>query len=530
MRLLCNSKYIILPVNHHAGKRCLKFYEEGRLVYDLQVELDFDNPDQEFYLNMERFAGKELELNIEPVMVLDIKQSDKKYPSEDNYTGKYRPKFHFSAQRGWLNDPNGLVYYQGLYHMFFQHNPVGCKWGNMHWGHAASRDLIHWTEQEPVLYPDEMGTMFSGSAIIDIHNVTGLKQNENEVILLFYTAAGNTDSELSRNQPFVQCMAYSVDGGRTFVKYSSNPVIPFLEQENRDPKVIYDPEHNIYVMVLYLSEDRYLLLTSSNLIDWTSMQEIVLEGDAECPDFYPLPVGGDHDNIRWVFTGASDRYLIGSFDGKRFHPESESKKLQYSSDSYAAQTWSNIPGEDGRRLRIAWNRYELPDMPFNTAMNFPCEMTLRSFHKDIFLCAYPISEIADLYGEVVKEQNISITYSNKYSRELLGRLYDITLELTASSKGRFDLSLFGIKILGDLANNSLTCQNHTAPFEVFEGNTQLRIIIDVSCIEVFVNYGKAFLSIGHLQDVNQNRLEIETQDGEIVLKELQINELRSIWN
>jgi sucrose-6-phosphate hydrolase SacC (GH32 family) len=279
MKLLCDSKYIILPVSHQAKKKSLKFFENNILIYDLQIELDFIAPDEEFYLDIERFGGKEIELVSEPDINLEIKKSNRKYSCEENYKGKYRPEFHFSSQRGWINDPNGLFYYKDMYHMFFQHNPVGCKWGNMHWGHAVSRDLVHWEEKEIALYPDEMGTMFSGSAIVDTKNVTGLKKNENDVILLFYTAAGGTDSELSKSQPFTQCLAYSTDGGNTFEKYPENPIVPFIEPGNRDPKVIYHAESDVYTMVLYLADYRYLLLTSKNLLDWKRIQEISLQDD-----------------------------------------------------------------------------------------------------------------------------------------------------------------------------------------------------------------------------------------------------------
>jgi levanase/fructan beta-fructosidase len=289
---------------------------------------------------------------------LEIKKSNRKYSCEENYKGKYRPEFHFSSQRGWINDPNGLFYYKDMYHMFFQHNPVGCKWGNMHWGHAVSKDLVHWEEKEIALYPDEMGTMFSGSAIVDTKNATGLKKNENDVILLFYTAAGGTDSELSKSQPFTQCLAYSTDGGNTFEKYPENPIVPFIEPGNRDPKVIYHAESDVYTMVLYLADYRYLLLTSKNLLDWKRIQEISLQDDGECPDFYPLPVDGNMENMKWVLSGASDRYLYGSFDGNKFCSEAEVKRLQYGKlNSYAAQTWSDLSAVDTRRIRIAWNRF-----------------------------------------------------------------------------------------------------------------------------------------------------------------------------
>ncbi len=530
MILHCDSKYIILPVNHKAEKRCLKFYENGKLICDLQIELDFIHPDTEFYLNIQRFAGKELTLAAEPELTLEIKKSDSKYPVEESYTGIFRPEFHFSAQRGWLNDPNGLVYYRGVYHMFYQHNPVGCKWGNMHWGHAASRDLVHWEEREPALYPDEMGTMFSGSAIVDNANVTGLKQNENDVILLYYTAAGNTDAELSRSQSFTQCLAYSTDGGSSFQKYPGNPIIPHLEEENRDPKVIYDSEHDIYVMLLYLSGSRYLLLTSHNLLDWKQMHEIRLAGDAECPDFYPLPVDGNQGNIKWILSGASDRYLIGSFDGKRFHPETEEKKLQYSRDSYAAQTWSDIPAEDGRRLRIGWNRGELPTIPFHMSMNFPCEMKLQTFSGKACLCAYPVREIENIYGEGYYDAKVKVTRSQGYSMLLTGKLYDIKLELSGASKGRFGISLFGLELHGDLRNNELICLDDTAPLECFDQSVEIRMLMDVNNLEIFLNKGKAFLSVGHIPDYSNNKFMIEAYEDEIVIEKIKIVALKSIWN
>lgn len=530
MKLLCDSKYIILPVNHQAKKKSLKFYENAKLIYDLQIELDFIAPDVDFYLNIERFAGKEIELLCEPEINLEIKKSDVRYPCEENYIGKYRPEFHFSSQRGWLNDPNGLVYYQGLYHMFYQHNPVGCKWGNMHWGHAVSGDLVHWEEREMALYPDELGTMFSGSAIVDTRNVTGFKKNENDVILLFYTAAGGSDSELSKAQPFTQCAAYSVDGGNTFEKYSKNPVVPFIEPGNRDPKIIYDPDSNLYIMVLYLAESRFTLLTSANLLDWKQVQEITLPEDGECPDFYPLPVDDDGKNIKWVFSGASGRYLLGGFNGGRFCPETEAKSLHYGKDSYAAQSWSDMDKEDGRRIRIAWNRFDIPFMPFNTSMNFPCEMKLKSFSGEAFLCAYPVKEIENIYGGSFNAQNIGLAPGEKYIRTLRKKLHDITLHITCADKGGFVISVFGLEINGDTDGKALSCLGVTAPLETFDGGIALRLLIDVNGTEIFINQGKAFMSIGHFQDYTINRLVFEALDTDMVLQAINIAEVKNIWN
>lgn len=527
MRLRCDSRYIILPVSHQAEKRSLRFLEMGKLIFELKVGLDFANPEVEFYYNIERFAGKEIELAAEPEIAMEIRKSNAKYPSEEKYNGKHRPGFHFSSQRGWLNDPNGLVYYRGVYHMFYQYNPVGCIWGNMHWGHAVSSDLVHWEEKEPALYPDETGTIFSGSAIADYRNVTGLKQNENDVILLYYTAAGNSDSELSRSRRFAQCLAYSSDGGKTFEKYSKNPVVPFIEHENRDPKVIYDQERDIYVMVLYLAGNRYLLLTSSNLLEWEQMHEIILPEDAECPDFYPLALDDNVNNIKWVFSGASDRYLIGSFDGRSLRPETGTKKLQYSSDSYAAQTWSGISSADDRRIRIAWKRFDMPSMPFNMSMDFPCEMKLKTFDGEAFLCAYPVREIEGIRGTGFHACDVRVSPSEKFSRPLAGRLYDIIFSIPGNSEAGFSIGVFGMKLKGDLAGARLTCCGNSAPLESFGGSIELRLLVDVNGMEIFINKGKAFMSIGHIQDYDMNDLVFETFDREIVLEEINVTELKS---
>jgi len=201
MKLICDSKYLLFPASHHAQSRCVYFRIAGELVYDLVAPLDSFEPDYVFPLNVERFHGKEIDISIEPAMDFQIQKSNQGVSGKDAYSGKYRPLAHFTAKRGWLNDPNGLVFYQGKYLMFYQHNPVACTWENMHWGYAVSCDLIHWEEQEIALYPDETGTMFSGSAIIDEDNVTGLKENENDAILLFYTAAG-FPSKASEGKPF----------------------------------------------------------------------------------------------------------------------------------------------------------------------------------------------------------------------------------------------------------------------------------------------------------------------------------------
>lgn len=221
--------------------------------------------------------------------------------------------------------------------------------------------------------------------------------------------------------------------------------------------------------------------------------------------------------------------MIGSFDGKRFQPETESKKLQYSHGSYAAQTWSGIPVEDGRRIRIAWNRFDIPSMPYNMSMDFPCEMKLRTFSGEAFLCAYSVREIEGIYGKSFNAQNIRVSPSEKYCRLLTEKLYDIMFDISCVQKGRFRITLYGVEIYGDLRKNKLVCLENTAPLEGFNENVELRMLIDVNNIEIFINKGKAFMSIGHIQDYNMNKLVFEAFDNEILLRRVKIVELKNIW-
>ena len=273
------------------------------------------------------------------------------------YDERYRPQFHFTPRKGWTNDPNGLVFYKGEYHLFFQHNPFGVKWGNMTWGHAVSPDLVHWTATGATpLNPTMLGTMFSGSAVVDWGNTAGLQSGAEKTIVSIYTAAGGTSPE-SKGQPFTQCMAYSNDRGRTWTKYAGNPVVPHIAGENRDPKVVWHAPTRQWIMALFLDGNTYRFLASPNLKNWTHAARYhVSPAPRECPDFFPMPVEGEPGTTKWVWTAANGHYLVGTFDGKRFIPEVMTQPGHYGKNYYAVQTYSDLPeraagagGLDGRR-------------------------------------------------------------------------------------------------------------------------------------------------------------------------------------
>lgn len=522
MYITFDSKYLVFPASAHAQQKRIFFHMGDRLVYDFVMPLDYQEPDYLFYLNVERFRGQTMDITCGSDMDLEIRKSDTGLPARYAYDGKYRPLAHFTAKRGWLNDPNGLVYYRGKYLMFYQHNPVGCTWENMHWGLAVSDDLTHWEEQEIALYPDEDGTMFSGSAIVDHRNITGLKRGGHDPILLFYTSAGST-SEASKNKPFTQCLAYSTDGGQTFIKYHRNPLISQIVGGNRDPKVFYHAPTDSYIMVFYLERHEFALYASKNLLDWKPTQRLAIPGEMECPDLYPLAVDGNAENEKWVFTGASDRYLVGSFDGRCFVPEGNVKRLNFGNTSYAAQSWSAVPG--GRRVRTASATAVIPGMPFGGCMNIPQEMALRTIGGEVCLCAQPVEEIRNLYCGTQEFRKAEITREHPFVCKTDGRCLDISLRIR--SQGDWKLSLFGLTLEYKPENGELVCQDKAAPVTLTNGVLELRMVIDTVYAEIFVSQGSAFMGMHYIQDSNLNRLRIEAVDAQ--LEQLSVSRLGQFW-
>ncbi|MGE5531258.1 MAG: GH32 C-terminal domain-containing protein, partial [Bacteroidota bacterium] len=392
------------------------------------------------------------------------------------YHEQYRPQVHFTSRRGWLNDPNGLVYYGGEYHLFYQHNPYGWDWGNMHWGHAVSADLVHWEELPIALYPDELGTCFSGSAVVDWEDSAGFQSGSEKALVAIYTAAG---------EPFTQCLAYSNDRGRTWSKYEGNPVLGHIAGDNRDPKVIwYQPERK-WVMALYLEGEDFALFSSPDLKDWDKLCDVRVEGCSECPEFFALPLDGDVERQRWVFYGGNGSYLIGDFDGKIFAAESGPHRMHCactrSGDAfYASQTFNEEPA--GRRVVIGWARgTEMPGMPFNQMMNFPCELTLRTTAEGPRLFVQPVDEVERLYGK-----REAITGAGVLQ---IGDVCDVEVECALRGAQQVGLHVRGIPVSYHMGAKRLSCLGCSAPLEAREGKVKLRAIVDRTSIEIFANDG-----------------------------------------
>ena len=284
------------------------------------------------------------------------------------YSELHRPQFHFTPKAHWTNDPNGLVYYDGEYHLFFQHSPGWMNHAPNTWGHAVSTDLVHWEQLGPGIEPDEYGWIWSGSAVVDWHNTAGLQQGDEATIIAAYTTGGYGDPP----NPCVQSIAYSNDRGRTFTPYEGNPVLGHIRASNRDPKIIWHEPTGRWIMALFLDGIDFALYASADLKSWEPLCEFEVEGTGECPDLFELAVDGDASNTKWVFWGAAGVYRLGNFDGSTMTFETDAIKCELGPNGYAAQTWSDIPAEDGRCLQISWMlRGQYPDMPSTSSSHSP---------------------------------------------------------------------------------------------------------------------------------------------------------------
>lgn len=442
------------------------------------------------------------------------------------YKETYRPQFHFTPKTNWTNDPNGLIHYKGEFHLFFQHNPFGIDWGNMTWGHAVSPDLVHWKQLPHALHPDELGTIFSGSGVVDWNNTGGFQTGDEAVLVNFYTSAG---SHAPEPVPFTQSIAYSNDRGRSWTKYEGNPVIGHIVGSNRDPKVVWHEPTQKWVMALYLDKNDYALFGSTNLKEWTRLSDLQIP-DTECPDIFELPVDGDAENTRWVFWGAAGKYYVGDFDGTTFTPEGDAHRADYGANFYAAQTWSDVPASDGRRIQIAWmSGSKPPEMPFNQQMSFPCELTLRTTSEGIRLHREPVAEIETIHAYTHAWSNIALKPGEDLLAGLTGELFDIRAEVALNGASAVGFKIRGEDVRYDVVEKQLTFLERSGPLAPQDGKIRLHILVDRISIEAFGNNGELSMTSYFLPELDNADIGIYAEGGTATLASLKVHELKAAW-
>lgn len=486
-----------------------------------------------------------------------------------NVIEKFRPQFHFSPKENWMNDPNGMVYYAGEYHLFYQYHPFGTTWGPMHWGHAVSKDLIHWDHHPIALAPDEHGAIFSGSAVVDWNDSTGFFNGGSGLVAIFTHADNYPDSDRPRQR---QSLAYSTDNGRTWTKYEGNPVL--VEEtiiDFRDPKVFWHKETNKWVMIL-AAGNHVRIYTSPELKTWSFASEFGIDAGShagvwECPDLFKLPVDGNNGNNKWVMIvsignesayeeGSRTQYFIGDFDGLTFTNDFSDDTvfwLDHGRDNYAGVTWSDIPYEDGRRLFLGWmsNWKYANDTPtdiWRSAMTLPRELTLVEGSDGVKLIQTPVTELEKMrlekraWNELVLEQDENILL------DVSGDKLEIIAEFELDSATEFGFKIRKSNteetIIGyDAAEESLYVNRnksgltdfnkyfpciHGSPLSPKNNRVKLRIFVDWSSVEIFGNDGELVITDQIFPDPASQGVELYTKNGNVKLVSLTIYQLDSI--
>lgn len=500
------SHYLNIPVSMEQERQMVKFVEGADTVTYSVIRISDGEPDYWVFKDVSAWKGKTLKM----VFSRHVKGLDKIYQS-DRFAGQdslyreiNRPQFHFTTRRGWINDPNGLVYHNGEYHLFYQHNPYETQWENMHWGHAVSTDLLHWTELNTALYPDTLGTMFSGSAVIDHNNSAGWGK---DAMVAFYTAAG---------RKMTQNVAWSLDNGRTLTKYDGNPILG----PDRDPKVFWYEPAKVWVMVLY--DDNFLVIyNSKDLKSWEYKSRN--KGFYECPELFELAVDGDQNNRKWVMYGASGTYMTGDFNGEVFTPDAGKYFYSWGSQ-YAAQTFNNTP--DGRRIQIGWGRIEQRGMPFNQMMLFPAELTLRTTREGVRLFCEPVREIGKLHGRKHSWTDLSGAEANEKLHAVNGDLLHLKMDIGIVGWWTFEVLYRGNSLLNFDGNFN---RFNGAPYTCDDPGSlrfKVEMLIDRTSVEAFIGNGKLFISEGLKPAKNNDGLQIR---GNTWVYSMEVNELNSVY-
>lgn len=485
-REIAATRYLHFPVKTGATVRRVKvLHPGGAVLREFDIELCPPGQSPSFWAFCDlgnRSPGK-------VIVATRLEQGDptldqvvegEKGPARQGWYGEaHRPLVHFTAPRGWLNDPNGLVFDGKRFHLFYQHNPYGWNWGNMHWGHASSPDLIGWTDHPEALFPRAHGDWaFSGSAVLDRENTTGWTKEGKPPLVLAYTSTGRGE-----------CIAWSNDDGLTWTEYAGNPVV---KHNGRDPKLVWYEPKRLWIMAVFdEAKGRVIHFYSSpDCKTWTFESEI--KDFYECPDLVRMPDPARPGQDAWVLYGADGLYLVGDFDGKRFQPRGPKKRLWHG-NFYAAQTYANAPAN--RTIQIGWaNGITFPGMPFNQQMTIPVDLTLEGAGTEARLLAKPVREI-----ENYRVRHRAVTQKSADSQHPLeipleDGAFDVTLSWTpeGASTG-WDLG--GVPLRFEKEKGLLRIGKLEIPVPPALPKQGLRVILDRGSVEVFARDGSFAVSL-----------------------------------
>jgi fructan beta-fructosidase len=494
------------------------------------------------------------------------------------YQEVHRPQFHFSPQEKWMNDPNGMFFYQGEYHLFYQYYPDSTVWGPMHWGHAISQDLVHWEHLPIALYPDSLGWIFSGSAVVDYQNTSGFGTTDNPPLVAIYTYHNEKLEKQKRNDFQYQAIAYSTDKGRTWTKYAKNPVLknPGI-RDFRDPKVFWHQTTKKWVMIL-AAQDQVKLYGSKNLKDWEFLSDFGKEYGAhggvwECPDLFPLPHPTEKDKEKWLMLvsinpggpnkGSATQYFVGDFDGKNFKIDDAQKNetlwLDYGTDNYAGVTffgapnrWVKSKSNEEVRILIGWMSNWLyattvPTEKWRSAMTFPRVFDLKNTAQGLRLVSNPILDLNSLRNKTA-ELKPQTWQGNLPISDSKSSLYEIYLEIEKNNSKEIALEisnskgeklLIGYESVGNRFFIDRTkagkkdffpefAARHYAPRFSEDKIIKFQVLLDVASVELFADEGLTVMTDIFFPNENFSKIALISDQNTQLLKG-KITPLKSIW-
>lgn len=507
-----------------------------------------------------------------PPAAFDLTRRLERYRRQSDYMNeRLRPQFHFSPEINWLNDPNGLVFLDGEYHLFHQYNPAGNSWGHMSWGHAVSKDLTHW-QHLPLAIAEAGGVMaFSGCCVVDHDNTSGFGNGKEPPLVAIYTGHGHGKQ--------VQNLAWSRDRGRTWTQYQQNPVLDLQEPDFRDPKVFWHEPSDRWVMVVSLAVEKVLVFyESKDLKHWNELSRFgpagtIDKSNWECPDLFELPVQGEPDRKLWalevdmgsgsVAGGSGGEYFVGTFDGQQFRTLQQAQWVDYGRDFYAPVSWENIPDADGRRIWIGWfNNWQtclIPTSPWRSCMTIPRVLSLKkvAFNDEepatYVLVQQPVEELKKLRSDPRMLDTSSAAWP-PVAVTAPGEIDDLTFELqavlqpgNARSVGfrirtgedefteiAYDRHFAGVYVdrtkSGHVDFHDAFAGRHHAPARIIDGEVSLHIFVDRSSVEVFINGGEAVISDRIFPTRQRPVIEVFAGDDSAGIRSATLHTLKSIWH
>jgi len=567
VRVDSDARYLMLPVQEAYDDATVNVVVDGKLDKTIRVRLAKSKVDYSVPFDLSPYKGHDVILNIVTSQGRSTVREAKEDACWNNFRltdtidvtnrEKYRPSYHHTPQYGWMNDPNGMFYKDGEWHLYYQWNPYGSKWQNLSWGHSSSKDLVNWKHHPIALEPNGLGMVFSGSSAIDTENSTGFGK---DAVVAMYTSADASQ---------IQSLAYSCDNGETFTIYPGNPVIT-LESEARDPNMFWNPETKLWTLILAHALDHEMLIfTSSDMKEWTLQSAFgkglgAQDGVWECPDLFELPVDGT-DQSKWVlfcninpggpFGGSGIQYFIGDFDGKTFTADTDAngnvptKWLDYGKDNYAIVSWSDTP--DNRRTAIGWMsnwQYaaEIPTRQFRSANTLPREISLfKGADGQIYAASTPSPELNALRGKLsanVKSANVNHKGKTYMLPTENDGICEILLDVEPGKAGTVSLTFSNEK--GEKSVLKYTPKEGTLSFDrresgivdfsqdfpavtvtpTFNGGQTLplRIFVDRSSMEVFANDGKGVMTNLVFPTVPYASMTVNADGGTAKIKNLKI--------